>query len=72
MKRSQMKRKITGLLKHWQGSILDGDTSEAILQLIEKNGMMPPGQEEDKITFKRYSTGEVVGVSYEKYEWEKE
>lgn len=71
MKRSQMKRKITRLLKSWEGSRLDGNTSEEILKLIESNGMMPPGQEKDKLTFSRLS-GEIIGYSYEKYEWEKE
>ena len=42
MKRSSMLRKLTILLRSWEGSQLTGETSKEILDLIEKNGMLPP------------------------------
>jgi hypothetical protein len=42
MKRSSMLKKITKLLKSWEGSYLNGETSKEILDLIEKEGMLPP------------------------------
>jgi hypothetical protein len=38
-----MLRKLTHLLKSWEGSQLDGGTSKEILDLIERCGMTPMG-----------------------------
>lgn len=42
MTRSAMLRKITKLLKTWEGCQLNGATSREILDLIEQEGMLPP------------------------------
>lgn len=48
------------------------DRMDHILTKMESKGVLPPGQEKDKVTFSRYSTGEPLGFNYEKYEWEPE
>lgn len=65
MKRSQMLRKITRLLKTWEGSRLEGRTSKEILDLIEREGMRPP-------VIKRPEdfTGHISSMF--KHEWESE
>lgn len=71
MKRSQMKHKLTLLLKNWQSSILDGDTSEEVLKLIEENGMSPPTYKEKRYPA-RYN-GEDVGPTFKTVRgWEEE
>jgi hypothetical protein len=42
MKRSKMIRKLTRLLQTWEGSQLDNTTSREILDMLEKEGMLPP------------------------------
>lgn len=72
MKRSQMIRKLVRHLRDWEGSRLDATCAREIIDLLEANGMLPPGAEKDKITFSNYATKEVTGFSYDKYEWEPE
>ena len=43
----------------------------AVLEAIENMGMLPPGQEKDLITA-RTLNGDLIGQTYEKYEWESE
>lgn len=42
MKKSKVLRKLTKLLQTWEGSKLEGRTSKEILELLEKEGMLPP------------------------------
>jgi hypothetical protein len=57
-----MLRKITNLLKTWEGCKLNGETSEEILTLIEEAGMLPPGHLSESGEWHRDYV----------YEWEKE
>lgn len=42
MKRSQVVAKLTKLLKTYENSKLDRETSRTILSMLEENGMLPP------------------------------
>lgn len=86
MKRSEMKKEIKDyLFEHVIGHFLslDGDFgpmiydneaekfAETLLTKIEERGMLPPGREEDKITFS-YLDGTIKGYSYDQYVWDDE
>jgi hypothetical protein len=72
MKRRAMIRKIARLLKTWENCQLNEKTAREVLDLVERNGMLPPGQEKDRVVYKTYTTNEILGFGYEKYEWEEE
>jgi hypothetical protein len=71
MKRSEAVQKLKTLCILEDAALTDWGAS-LLLRFIEHElGMLPPGREDDKITFSNMD-GTITGSSYELYRWEEE